>query len=67
MSSEALKAAEAALAAAIAAEKTAPETIETAAPVTAPSTGSVPTAAAEEAGSVYLGHIGEPAVEGKDF
>lgn len=23
--------------------------------------------ATEEAGSVYLGHVGEPAVEGKDF
>lgn len=23
--------------------------------------------AVEEAGSVYLGHVGEPAVEGKDF
>lgn len=58
---EALHAAEVALAEAMVAVK--------AAEVGTPADGSVvtPSAVAEVAGSVYLGHVGEPAVEGKDF
>lgn len=60
MSSEALLAAEKALADAIAAEKGSVDAPAAVAP-------AVDAPAAPDAGSVYLGHIGEAPVEGKDF